>query len=107
MAKMSNKFFKAPWIVTAITCPKRGATIFQVLVVLAHEAGLDSDKIYDEEEHLIDKSLEWGMLKEDEKSELYRATYKKVEDNKQDVAHFFVQSGLMKSRCRNELKKFS
>ena len=61
---------------------KKRLNIFQVLVVLAHEAGLDFDKIYDKEEHLIDESLEWGMLKKDDKSELYKAIYKKVEDNK-------------------------
>ena len=68
MTKMNNEFFKAPRIFTGITCPRRGSIIFQVLVALAQEAGLDFDELFDDEEYLIDKSLEWDMLRENGKS---------------------------------------
>ena len=88
-------------IFTGITCTRRGSIIFQVFITLAQEAGLDFDKVFDDGEHLIDESLEWDLLRENEKSEMYHVLYKKMEGDKLRISPFFREFGFMKSKCRD------
>jgi len=110
LAKMYEKFFDgSPWVFTGFTCPKRGHTILRVVLRLVHEAGVDLDGVYDDEEHLIDESLDWEyeINAPELPSDTYKAFYNKLEPNKHRLAHFFQQHNYLKSNCRNELKRLS
>ena len=41
ITKIYSNFIKTPWVFTVIICPKRGPVIFQVLLELAKDIGLD------------------------------------------------------------------
>ena len=108
LAKMNDKFFVAPWVFLCFICPIRGRIVLRVCLALMKEAGVDLDAVYDDEEHLIDKTLDWDLLHAPElPCATYTAYYDKLKGDKAELCHFFQQLGLWKSHCRNELKLFS
>lgn len=107
MSKMYGKFLSAPWIFTAITCPKRGALILNVLLELMMSVGFDVDAVYDDDGHLIDEDLDWGLYQAPEKTAQYLSFYAKLEKDVDNIVHFFRMLGFAKSKVRNTLKRLS
>ena len=48
-----------------------------------------------------------GFVAKKQETEIYHVLYKKIEDDKLSIAHFFRQFTFMKSKRRDELKWFS
>ena len=108
MAKLCQELCLAPWIFTWLTCPTRGAIILRVIIELLREEQFNVDAILDDEGALINRGLEWGDLRAPEvRCETHQRFYDLLKPDAKNLVHYFLELELIKSKCRNDLKRLS